>query len=173
MKRILFLAFLFAAYASIVAIPTEAARSEQPAKSGGIRIEHPWARATPPSAPSGAAYMIVRNGGSQTDRLIAVRSAAAAHVEIHASTRDGNIVRMTSVPGGVAIPAGGKVAFEPTGLHLMLAGLKHPLVQGQTLPLTLTFERAGDIEVDAAIDSVGASGPAAGMGGDMDMGMHH
>jgi copper(I)-binding protein len=124
-----------------------------------VRIEDAYARPTPPGARTGGAYFTVENQGGQADRLLRVSSPAAKSAEIHKMTMDGNIMRMRSVPS-LDIPAGAKVTLRPGGYHVMLVGLERPLVAGQHVPLTLTFEKAGTIDVHADVEAAPAGAQA-------------
>lgn len=123
-----------------------------------ITITEPWARATAPSAVTGAIYAEIANDGTASDELTAasVASTIANHVELHAHTKDANGVMRMAPVAAVSIPAGGKTALKPGGFHIMLLGLAHPLVEGQQIPVTLTFARAGRIEATAIIGSIAA-----------------
>ena len=129
--------------------------SAQPYALGDVTIEHPWARELPPVAPNGAAYLQVRNGGGEAARIVSAHSPIAGRVEIHAHEMDAGVMKMHHLHS-VEVPARGAVSFEPGGLHLMLIGLKEPLVAGKGFPLTLVFQRAGEIEVTVAITAGGA-----------------
>lgn len=161
----------FRAIATAVALVTlcGTARAQQaPASTGAaIAVESPWARATPPSAPTGAIYFTLHNAGHGDDRLIAASTPAAKKAELHTHLMEGDIMRMREV-AAVPVPAGKDVRFVPGGYHVMLMGLNHPLKQGDKVELTLTFEKAGKITVSAPIMAAGAMGPAAGH----DMGNH-
>ena len=111
-----------------------------------LYVGHPYAKATPPGARSGGAFFTLENRGAQGDRLIAVASPVAAAAEMHAMAMDGNVMRMRAVRE-IEIPAGAKVALQPGGLHVMLLDLKQPLAVGERIPLTLTFARAGTVDV--------------------------
>ncbi|HJU21741.1 MAG TPA: copper chaperone PCu(A)C [Casimicrobiaceae bacterium] len=115
-----------------------------------LRIEHPYAIATPPGARTGGAYFTIHNGGASADRLVHVASPVAKSAEVHSMTMDGNVMRMRAVPA-LDIPAGASVALRPGGYHVMLMGLAHPLIRGASVPLTLTFEKAGTIDVVADV----------------------
>ena len=121
------------------------------------RDRHPWARATPPTAPAGGGYLTVTNKGTTEDRLISVKSPAAGAVQVHEMKMEGNIMRMREVEGGLAIPPGATVALAPGGLHLMMMGLREPLKQGERVPVTLVFEKAGSINVELAVIAIGAT----------------
>ena len=136
------------------------------AQTGGkITVEAPWARASTGS--TGAAYLTVKNAGDAEDRLLAVSTPAAAKAEIHTTTMDGNVMKMRPVDA-VPVAAHGTAELKPGGLHVMLMELKAPLKQGDTIPLTLKFEKAGDVPVTVAVQGVGAAGP--GSMGNMPMG---
>ncbi|GGD24675.1 copper chaperone PCu(A)C [Aureimonas glaciei] len=134
-------------------------------KVGAIEIAHPWSRATPPGAKTGAGYLGLTNEGADADRLVGASSPVAAKVEVHQMSVVDGIMKMGAVEGGLEIPAGGTVALEPGGYHLMLTGLTRPLVEGEKVPLALVFERAGRVEVELAVDKIGAKAPADGAEG--------
>jgi hypothetical protein len=125
-----------------------------------IRIEHPWSRPTPPSAPTAVGYLTIVNGTDRPDRLISVASPAADKVEVHSMSMTGGIMRMRPVEGGLAVPAHGSVALAPDGDHLMFIGLKRPFKAGEHIPVTLRFEHAGDrrTELDVEAEDGGMPG---------------
>jgi copper(I)-binding protein len=131
-------------------------------KVGAITIAHPWSRATPPGAATGAGYLGLTNQGADADRLVEASSPVAAKVEVHQMSVEGGIMKMGAVEGGLEVPAGGSVALEPGGYHLMLTGLTRPLVEGERIPLKLVFDKAGPVEVELAVDKIGAKAPTAG-----------
>ena len=106
------------------------------------------ARILLPSRP-GAAWLTIRNSG-ETDRLLGARSPAAERVELHTHIHEGGVMMMRRMEG-LDVPAGGRVALEPGGDHLMLFGLKRGLKPGDTFPLTLLFEKAGRITVEMRV----------------------
>jgi copper(I)-binding protein len=131
-----------------------------------LHIDHPFARATPPGATSGGAYLTLQNLGATADKLVSVHSPAAGAVQIHTMSMDGGVMRMRETPG-LDLPPGATVALKPGGYHLMLLDLKHPLAAGDKLPLTLTFEHAGSIDVMVPVEAMGATNamvPTGGMG---------
>jgi periplasmic copper chaperone A len=121
-----------------------------------LRIEHPYVRPTPPGARTGAAYFSVRNAGRVADRLIAATSTAARSVELHSMTMDGNLMKMRAVTG-IDIPPGGTVTLATAGYHAMLVDLVKPLRVGERVPLTLTFAKAGSIDVVANVETASAT----------------
>ncbi len=117
----------------------------------GIVIEDAWVRPSPMTAGNGAAYMVIRNTGSEDDALIAADSDIAGAVEIHETMMmEGDMMGMQPVES-IPVPAGGSVTLEPGGYHIMLIDMREPLEAGQTVTLTLTFEKAGPIEVQAEV----------------------
>ncbi len=130
-------------------------------QTDGVRVSDPWARATPGRAPNGAAYLTLVNPGVGADRLVAVSTPAAEKAEIHEVIMEKGVMQMRPA-GPLTIDAGKTVVLKPGGYHLMLMGLKQPLKAGDTLPLTLTFEKAGVRQVAAPIGAAGAMGPAGG-----------
>jgi copper(I)-binding protein len=122
--------------------------------AGPVRIEGAWSRPTPPGVAVGVGYLVLVNTGA-ADRLLRASSPRAGAVEFHESKLDHGIERMRELDA-VPLPAGGRVAFAPGGLHLMLMGLRQPLVTGERVPLVLEFERAGRVET-ALVVGAGAS----------------
>ena len=129
-------------------------------KIGALQIGQPWTRATPPTAPAGGGFLTVTNTGTTPDRLVSAKSPAAGSVQVHEMKMDGNVMRMREVDGGLAIAPGATVTLAPGGLHIMLMGLKAPLRQGEKVPLTLVFEKAGSIDVELDVMALGASPPS-------------
>lgn len=126
-------------------------------KSGGLSVTNAWARATPKLAKSAAAYFMVSNTGATDDRLVAVKSKMAKKAQIHLSSMHDGVMKMEHVDG-VAVPAGGKAELKPGAYHVMFMGLKGPFNEGETFPLTLVFEKAGEIKVSVTIMKAGAMG---------------
>ena len=120
-------------------------------KAGPLTIDHPWARPSMGSATNSAAYMKLENSGDTPDRLLSATSDVAANAMIHESRMVGDVMTMRHVEGGVEVPAHGSAELKPLGLHVMLMGLKRPLKDGETIPMTLHFERAGDVAIEAKV----------------------
>ena len=121
-----------------------------------LRIDHPFARATPPGARSGGAFFTIENAGTRSVKLLGVASPAAASVELHQMAMEGGVMRMRSV-SAVEVRPGDKLELKPGGYHVMLSDLKEPLKAGDKFPLTLTFEGAGTIEVSVEVENIGAT----------------
>jgi copper(I)-binding protein len=143
--------------AGLIAVAWLAASDgDQPA--GTVTIAAPWARATPGGATTAAVYLTLGVAGPVGDRLVAVASPRAARAELHRSTEEAGIQRMSGV-SSIELAAGRTTALAPGGLHVMLVGLTAPLAVGDVLPLTLTFARAGALAIQVQVLEPTATGP--------------
>ncbi|SHE77438.1 hypothetical protein SAMN02745157_0909 [Kaistia soli DSM 19436] len=141
-------------------------------KIGAIEIGHPWSRATPPGAKVGGGYLTLTNDGDMPDKLVSATVEIAGRAEIHQMSVEDGVMKMRQVEGGLDIPAHGTVKLDPSGLHLMFLDLKGPLVRGTKVHGSLTFEKAGTVDVDFIVDAIGASPkPMKHDGGDSMPGM--
>jgi len=128
---------------------------------GALKIGHPYARATVPGQPSGGAYLKLENTGSESDKLLSVTSPAAKSVEIHDMKMDGNVMKMREA-GEIELKPMSTVTMAPGGgYHIMLMGLIQPLKAGGKFPMTLTFQKAGKIEVSVSVEDLKDKQPAA------------
>jgi len=125
--------------------------------SADLTVSAAWSRATAPTAPTGAIFLTITNAEAVEDRLISAACAAAEVVELHTHTKDDQgVMRMRPVPA-ITVPANGSAELKPGADHVMLIGLKKPLVAGEKLELTLTFANAGAIPVLAKIQAIDAT----------------
>ena len=129
--------------------------------SGSISVEGAFSRATPGGAKVGVGYLTIANNGSTADRLLAASSPAAGRVEVHEMAMDGGVMKMRALAGGLPIEPGKTAALKPGGNHLMLIDLKAPLKAGDKVPVTLTFEKAGKIDVTLDVLGIGARQPGS------------
>jgi copper(I)-binding protein len=150
------LAFPAAVAASLLFLPPAAANS---VKIGQLELTNLWTRTTPPNAPAAGGYLAITNLGDEADRLIAVASPEAEIGEIHQMKIEDGIMTMRSLDGGLEIPPHATVTLAPGGLHLMFINPKARLVEGEKLPVTLTFETAGTIDTFLDVEAIGAKGP--------------
>jgi copper(I)-binding protein len=125
---------------------------------GDIAIEQPWARATAGPMPNGTAYLTLFNRGKTLDRLIAAATPAAKRVRFHTHLMDSGIMKMRPV-STIELASNSSTVLQPSGLHIMLFGLKRPLKKGDSFQLNLTFERAGQIALNVNVRGVGSNGP--------------
>lgn len=145
---------LLGATLAIIALPVAA----HDYTAGDITIGHPWSRAAGAGG-TGAGFLKLTNNGTQPDRLVSATSPLAPVVELHSMVRDGDVMRMRPVQD-ITIAPGQTVELRPGGFHIMLVGLTAPMNQGTRVPLTLRFERAGEIQVELAVEAAGARGAA-------------
>jgi len=120
---------------------------------GPIEIEGAYARSATPKSVTGGIFLTIRNTGAQDDRLVGVQSDIAKRVELHSNKEGENgVMRMMRIEGGIVIAAGETHDLKRGGDHIMLMGLNAPLVQGNVVGLTLTFEQAGQVQVEIPVD---------------------
>ena len=115
-----------------------------------VTVVDGWSRATAPGAKIAAGYMTIKNAAKTPDKLLSASSPAAEKVETHVTVKEGDIFRMREVKG-YDIPAGGSFELKPGGAHLMLVNVKAPLKEGDKVPLTLRFERAGQMKAELRV----------------------
>lgn len=133
---------------------------------GAMHIEQPWARATPNGASVGGGYMKITNRGTAPDRMTCVSVEIAARCEVHTMVMaEGGVMQMRPVAGGLEIKPGETVELKPGSLHVMFIDLKQGLQAGREVKATLKFEKAGPVDVQYAVQPIGAPGPAAPMHG--------
>ena len=146
------------------------ARAED-AKAGDLVITQAWSRATPGGAKVGGGYLTIENRGTTADRLTGASAGVAGKVEVHEMAMNNGVMTMRPLEKGLLIEPGKTVTLAPGGYHLMLLDLKSPLKQGERVPVTLEFEKAGKVSLSLEVQGVGAKGPenSAGSGGQMQM----
>ena len=121
-----------------------------------LRVSNPFARATPPGAKVAGAFMSIENQGQEADRFVSASSPVAGLVEIHEMAMDGGLMKMRAVKG-IDLKPGATVELRPGGYHVMLEDLKQPLKEGDQVPLVLTFEKSGTVEVKVNVGAMGAA----------------
>lgn len=125
-----------------------------PAFAGSmIMVDDAYARAAGANAMAGAAFMQLMNHGDEDDRLIEARSDASKRVELHTHIEnDEGVMRMVEVEEGFPVPAGTAHMLQRGGDHVMFMGLNQPWNHGDTLTVTLVFEKAGEVTVEIPVD---------------------
>jgi periplasmic copper chaperone A len=151
--------------ASLAAAPLRA----QEVKAGDLSITQAWSRATPGGAKIGVGYLTIENKGSAPDRLTSVSAEVAGKVEVHEMAMNNGVMTMRPLDKGLIIDPGKTVKLAPGGSHLMLFDLKNPLKQGDKVPMTLEFEKAGKVKLSLDVQGVGAQAPPGAAPGGMDM----
>lgn len=125
---------------------------------GDLEISNGFARATLPKAPVGGGFVTIVNKGAEDDTLVSAVSDVAGEVQLHNMRVENDVMKMYEMEGGIPIPAGETVTLAPGGLHIMFMQLKQQLAEGSKVKVTLTFEKAGSIDVMLDVRSVGAKG---------------
>ena len=164
----------FVASAALVAgLYTAPARAEE-VKAGDLVISQAWSRATPGGAKIAGGYLTIENKGTSPDRLVGGSGDLAAKVEVHEMAVTNGVMTMRPLDKGLAIEAGKTVKLAPGGYHLMMMDLKNPLKQGDKVPVTLEFEKAGKVTLSFDVQGVGAQAPSGANHSDhMDMKPDH
>lgn len=154
--------FSIAALAAAIVLPAAVHAAEF--KKGELVVEEPWARASAMSARNGAAFMVISNNGKESDRLVKASADVSEVVELHTHLMEDGVMKMRKIDG-IDVDPGAPAVLKPGSLHIMLINLKAPLKEGSKFPLTLTFQKGGDMVVEATVSGAGAMGPMGGMGG--------
>lgn len=154
MKPLFALTALSAAAFTLAACGQPAEKSAETAKDaavapGTVQVADAWCRPTPNGAKAGGCYLTLTAGSD--DRLVSVSTALAQSAEVHEMKMENGVMSMAHLADGLPLPAGTPVELKPGGNHIMLMGLRDPLVDGGVASFTLTFEKAGPIGVHAAI----------------------
>ncbi|GGE37946.1 hypothetical protein GCM10011360_27200 [Primorskyibacter flagellatus] len=139
-----------------------AASMDETVRAGALEISGAFTRATLPNAPVAGGFMTIANTGQNEDRLLSATSPIAGRVEIHEMAMEGDVMRMRALPDGLALPAGDTVTLAPGGYHLMFMELKQALPEGDSVPVTLRFRDAGEVDVTLTVGPTDA-GAHAGM----------
>ena len=155
MKNITRMSAGAAALLALLAAPAQA----QEVKAGDLVITQPWSRATPGGAKIAGGFLTIENKGATPDRLIGGAGDVAGKVEIHEMAMNNGVMTMRPLDKGLVIEPGKTVKLAPGGFHLMLMDLKTPFKQGDKVPLTLQFEKAGKVALSLDVEGVGAQAP--------------
>jgi copper(I)-binding protein len=158
MKQLTQTLALAVALAATLAAP---ARAED-VTAGDLVITQAWSRQTPSGAKVAGAYLTIENKGTTADRLVSGSGDVAGRVELHEMTMDGGVMKMRPLDKGLVIDPGKTVKLGPGGYHMMLMDLKSPFKQGDKVPVTLQFEKAGKVTVSLDVQGVGAQAPGGG-----------
>jgi periplasmic copper chaperone A len=157
------------AFAALAATLFAAPASAEEVKAGDLVITQAWSRATPGGAKIGGGYLTIENKGSAPDRLVGGSGDIAAKVEVHEMAMNNGVMTMRPLDKGLTIEPGKTVKLSPGGYHLMLFDLKGPLKQGDKVPVTLEFEKAGKVKLSLDVQGMGAQAPAEAGHSGMDM----
>jgi copper(I)-binding protein len=147
--------FRFAPLVAAFVILTPASAIAHEYKAGSLHIGHPWARATPKGAKVAGGYMKITNNGTEPDRLLGGSSLSSGRFEIHEMRTENGVMHMRPLPKGLEIRPGATVELKPGSFHIMFMELKEPFQEGKRVKGSLTFEKAGTVEVEYAVEKVG------------------
>lgn len=156
------LRFARAALAAALLLVTPALAHNGVVHLGPLNLSAPFTRATLPNAPVGGGFLTIENTGTEADRLISVSSDVAGATQVHTMVMEGDVMKMRQLTEGLEIPAGETVVLAPGGAHVMFMGLNQAFVEGQTVTVTLTFEKAGTVEL--VLPVLGTAADDAGHG---------
>lgn len=152
--------------ACVATLMLTASAHAQEVKAGDLVITQAWSRATPAGAKVAGGYLTIENKGAAPDRLLSGTGDIAGKVEIHEMAMNNGVMTMRPLDKGLVVEPGKTVKLAPGGYHVMLMDLKEPLKQGDKVPLTLEFEKAGKVVLSLDVQGVGAQAPAGHPGGD-------
>lgn len=134
------------------------------ANAADIAISQAWSHAIPKGAKVAAGYLTIENRGDGPDRLLSASTPIAGKVAIHEMREVDGIMKMRPMSGGLTIPPNAKLVFAPGGSHLMFTELRSSFSEGEHVPVSLDFEKAGKITISLEVGSIGAKGPQLGEG---------
>jgi periplasmic copper chaperone A len=150
------------AFAAAITTLLSAPLHAEDVKAGDLLISQAWSRQTPSGAKVAGAYLTIENKGTTADRLVSGSTDVAGRFEIHEMAMEGGVMKMRPLDNGIAIDPGKTVKLAPGGYHVMLMDLKSQLKQGDKVPVTLQFEKAGKVNVSLDVQGVGAQAPGGG-----------
>lgn len=144
----------FAAAVAALALATTAFAQEY--RAGSLKIDLPWARATPTGAKVAGGFMRIENTGTAPDRLLGGTMAVAGRIEVHEMAMIDNVMKMRELANGLEIKPGQSVELKPGSFHVMFMDLKSTLKEGDKIKGTLRFEKAGTIEIEYVVRGMGS-----------------
>jgi len=115
-----------------------------------ISVQDPRVNLAPPSATVAGAFMVIKNAGDKDVKVVKADNPATRVTELHTHINDAGVMRMRPVPA-IEVKAKGEAVLKPGGLHVMLIDLKAPMKEGDSVPITLTFDDGSSKQVDAKV----------------------
>ena len=137
----------------------DASASAGVVKAGDLELSAASTKAMLPGQPVGGGYVTIRNTGAADDRLVSVSSPLAGRAEIHEMAMANDVMKMRKLNDGIAVPAGQTVQLTPGGFHFMFFNVKKPFAEGDKVPVTLTFEKAGQVSIELPVGPANAGEP--------------
>lgn len=141
---------LFSSVAVVIGVLLASSAGAQSTSNASLAFDAPWVRASAPGQKNGAGYVQIHNKSGQTDRLISATTANVGRVELHTIINENGVAKMRQVQG-IEVTAGAGATLAPGGYHIMFMGLNAPFKAGDVVPVTLRFEKAGEVKVDFEI----------------------
>lgn len=154
---------LFSSVAVVIGVLLASSAGAQSTSNAGLAFDAPWVRASAPGQKNGAGYVQIQNKSGQTDRLISATTANVGRVELHTIINENGVAKMRQVQR-IEVPAGAGATLAPGGFHIMFMGLNAPFKAGDVVPVTLRFEKAGEVKVDFEIKPATYNPAATGPG---------
>ena len=118
-----------------------------------VTVKNPWTRATASAQTVAAGYLEIVNTGRTADRVIGASTPAAERIELHVVGLEGEVMKMREVKS-FEVPAGGRMELKPRGPHLMIMGIKRAFKKDERIPVTLRFEKAGDVAIELVVGGI-------------------
>lgn len=115
-----------------------------------VSVQDPYVRLAPPNAAATAAFMVIRNTGDKDVKVVKADNPVSKATELHTHLNEGGVMKMRPVPA-IEIRAKGEAVLRPGGLHVMMIDLKVPMKEGDSVPITLTFDDGSSKQVDAKV----------------------
>jgi copper(I)-binding protein len=144
--------FLIAALAAVTLASSAFAHEY---KLGPLIIDHPWSRATPKGAAVAGGYLKITNTGTTPERLVGGSTDVAKRFELHEMRMEGGVMKMRELANGLAIPPGATVELKPGSYHVMMMNLSRQLTKGERVKASLSFEKAGKVDIEFDVEAVG------------------
>ena len=138
-------------------LPDAAFLEEHGTKLGDLVLYNFWTRAMPPAARAGGGFVAIANTGTEDDRLVSAASPAAPEVQLHNMIMDNGVMVMREFENGIEIPAGFVTMLQPGGMHVMFIDAPTPFAEGETVEVTLSFEKAGEVTIGMPVGALGST----------------
>ena len=148
--------FVLNLFGLILVFISAGALADHKFKLGPLTIDHPYTRSTAPGQKVAGGFMKIENKGA-TDQLVSASSPVAGEMQLHTMTMDGNVMKMREVKT-IEVPANGSVELKPGGLHLMFMDIKAPFKAGESVPVKLKFQKAGEVEIKVPVRDISGGG---------------
>ena len=115
-----------------------------------VTVQEPYVRLAPPNAPATGAFMVIKNNGDKDVKVVKASNPASKVTELHNHINEGGVMKMRPVQA-IDVKAKGEAVLKPGSLHVMLIDLKGPMKEGDSVPITLTFDDGSSKQVDAKV----------------------